>query len=329
MSFGLPLRNGVSVSAASTATLLALGRTLVNDFRVAMPTGATYTRTGAASGLSLAGVMQAFAADAPQRTTRGLAIEPAATNRALYSTDTSNAEWLAVRASSTPGQPDPFGGTNAALITADGTAGSHYNSATSVSVVPYVSGEIYSFSRMVKKGTQSLVQLTASGAPFGSGQYANFDLNAGTLTASAGTTGTPTILALGDGWYWISMALAATASANGATAVVALISSGSDTRLPSSTLTTTFYDFGAQQVAGAVATSLIPTTSAAVTRGLPVFTEVVPSGRTKALLAFADGTTALSSGLTPGGTFDEAAAVVAAGKGAFGVSELVSRTWQA
>lgn len=329
MSFGLPLRNGVSVSAASTATLLALGRTLVNDFRVAMPTGATYTRTGAATGLSLAGVMQTFAADAPQRTTRGLAIEPAATNRALYSTDTSNADWDVGRASKTPGQADPFGGTNAALITASGVVGSHFSASTSNSLVAYTSGETYLFSRMVKKGTQSLVQLSAPSSAFGTGQYANFDLDAGTYLTSASVVGTPTILAIGNGWYWISMAVVATATASGSAGAVFFISSGSDTRGPSNTLTTTFFDFGAQQVAGAAATSLIPTTSAAVTRGLPVFTEVVPSGRTKALLAFADGTTALSSGLTPGGTFDEAAAIVAAGKGAFGVSELVSRTWQA
>lgn len=43
---------------------------------------------------------------------------------------------------------------------------------------------------------------------------------------------------------------------------------------------------------------------------------------------FVDATTTMVTGLTPGGTFDVATAVIGAGKGAFGVSELVSRRWQ-
>jgi hypothetical protein len=80
---------------------------------------------------------------------------------------------------------------------------------------------------------------------------------------------------------------------------------------------------------GAVATSPILTTSGTATRGLPVLTEPVPVGRTKALLTYADATTTLVTGLTPGDTFEYAETVIAAGKGRFGVSELVSRTWQA
>jgi hypothetical protein len=301
----------------------------IANFTRAMPFGTTYTRTGAATGLTLAGIMQSFAADAPQRTDRGLVIEAEATNRALYSTDTSNADWDIARATKTAGQADPFGGTGAALITANGVLGSHFSASTSNTLVAYTLGETYSLSRIVKKGTQSLVQLSGPGAVFGVLQYANFDLDAGTLTASAGVVGTPTIFAIGNGWYQISMAVVAIASLSGSTGAVFFIASGSDTRGPANTLTTTFFDFGAQQVAGAAATSLIPTTSAAVTRGLPIFTESVPAGRTKALLAYADGTTTLVTSLTPGDTFEYDEHVVAAGKGRFGVSELVSRTWQA
>lgn len=300
-----------------------------SDFRVAMPSGSTYTRTGEATALTRAGVMQAFAANVPQRTDRGLVLEPAATNRALYSADTSNADWGVVRASKTAGQADPFGGTNAALITADGATGSHLSASTQTTTVAYTLGETYSFSLMVKKGTNSLAQVSGAGVAFGTAQYANFDLDAGTLTASAGTVGTPTILALGNGWFWVSMALVATATASTNTGTYFIISTGTDTRGPSNTLTTTFYNFGAQQVAGSAATSLIRTTSAAVTRGLPVFTEPVPTGRTKALLTYADASTTQVTGLTPGGTFDVATAVITAGKGAFGVSELVTRVWQA
>ena len=50
------------------------------NFTRVMPYGATYTRTGAATGLTTAGLITSFAADAPQRTDRWLALEPASTN---------------------------------------------------------------------------------------------------------------------------------------------------------------------------------------------------------------------------------------------------------
>jgi hypothetical protein len=78
---------------------------------------------------------------------------------------------------------------------------------------------------------------------------------------------------------------------------------------------------------GSTPTSPILTSPTAATRGLPVFTEAVPTGRTKALLTYADATTTLVTGLTPEGTFDYVTPVVAANKGLFGVSELVSRVW--
>jgi len=316
-----------SQGAYNWSSMGALQNTV--NFTQATPFGSTYTRSGTATALESGGVMQAFAANAPQRTSRGLALEPAATNRALYSTDTSNAEWTAINATKTAGQADPFGGTGAALVTANGVSAAHVSSATAVTTVPYVLGETYTLSRMVKKGTQSLLQFTGPGAAFGAGQYANFDLDAGTLLASSGTTGTPTIIAIGDGWYWISITVVATVTASSTVGALVFIASGSDGRLPTNSLTTTFYDFGAQQVAGASATSLIQTTTAAVTRGLPVFSETVPAGRTKALLTFADTSTVLVEDLMPGDTFEYADPVITAGKGAFGVSELVSRVWQA
>ena len=87
------------------------------------------------------------------------------------------------------------------------------------------------------------------------------------------------------------------------------------------------YVWQAQLELGSVATSPIVTTAAQASRSLPVFTEPVPVGRTKALLTYADGSTTLVTGLTPGGTFDVATTVIAANKGRFGASELVTRIW--
>jgi hypothetical protein len=78
---------------------------------------------------------------------------------------------------------------------------------------------------------------------------------------------------------------------------------------------------------GSTSTSPILTTAASATRGLPVFTETVPAGRTSVLLTYADGST-MELPVTAGGTFDYVTPTVAAGLGRFGVSELVSREWK-
>jgi hypothetical protein len=79
---------------------------------------------------------------------------------------------------------------------------------------------------------------------------------------------------------------------------------------------------------GSFPSSPIFTTNAAATRGLPVFTEPVPSGRTRVLLTFADASTLLVEGLTPGASFDYVTPILAANKGRFGASELVTREWR-
>lgn len=67
--------------------------------------------------------------------------------------------------------------------------------------------------------------------------------------------------------------------------------------------------------------------AACTARGQPTFTESVPTGRSKGLLTYADASTTLVAGLTPGANFDVYTAVAAANKGRFGASELVSREW--
>ena len=300
----------------------------IDDFRTAMPAGSTYTRAGAATGLTTAGLISSFAADAPQRTDRGLALEPAATNRAIYSTDPTSTEWNVTQASKTTGQAEPFGGTGAALVTANGVLAAHSIRSTVFTPVAYTLGQVYTLSCLVKKGTQSLIQFGGPGSAFNPLNYANFDLDTATVLGSVAVD-SASILSLGNGWYRLAITMTATASASGATGLLAHIASGTDIRGSTNSLATTFYVTGAQQEAGAVASSPIVTVASAVTRALPVFTEPVPAGCSRALLTYADATTTMVTGLTPGGTFDVATAVIGAGKGAFGVSELVTRAWLA
>lgn len=292
------------------------------DFRAAMPASVTYARSSAAIGRTLAGALQTFAANQPQRTDAGLAIEPARTNLATYSTDASNAIWSASGGTKTSAIADPLGGTGAARFTANGASASHFlNHGESVS---YVAGTTYTWSRLVKAETATRVQIVPPQSRFGAATYANFDLSTGTITATA--NGTAEIIALGNGWYLI--ALTATVTVTGAAlsaGALGLIASGTSGVLPTFVSSASYLDFGAQVTVGGFVTSPIATGAAAATRALPAVTTTALSA--SARLTYADGTTSTSTGLTPGATFDVAAAVLAAGKGRFGASELGTLEW--
>jgi hypothetical protein len=158
----------------------------------------------------------------------------------------------------------------------------------------------------------------------GTGSGFAFNLSNGTISGSASGV-TASIVSVGAGWYRCSITVAS-ASANDVVRIYASITSNI-TAVGDNVAG--LFVWQAQLELGSVATSTIVTTAAQASRSLPVFTEPVPLGRTKALLTYYDGATTTVTGLTPGGTFDVATAVIAAGKGRFGASELVSRTWQA
>jgi hypothetical protein len=298
---------GIDLASLSKAAIF-------HDFRVAMPAGSTYTRVGAATALTAAGVIETFAADAPQRTDRGLALEPAATNLLLYSQDFSNVSWSNTNATvSANATTAPDGTTTADKLVADLVSGQHRTNQT-----PTSSAGTQTLSVFAKPSGYDFVTLRLNAV----GGAAGF--NAGTGEIVGGGTGiTPSILAAANAFYRCVLAITGVA-ANGIARI--------------NTSPTSNFDFAGDGVSGAflwqaqlelgsVATSPIVTTAAQASRSLPVFTEPVPSGHTRALLTYADATTTLVTGLTPGGTLDVATAVIGASKGRFGASELVSRTW--
>ena len=275
------------------------------NFTRVMPYGATYTRTGVATGLTTAGLITSFAANAAQQTDRGLALEPASTNIMPRFAPTVAQLSLGLNASDTtaPASP-PISGLNWIALNNTSSIAVAYQTLT-------VTGSTaYSISVLVETpdGTQPVASSTSA--------TGDFNFVAGGVTDAAPTFGYTRL----SGNVWRVTAAIVTPS----------VPTTNDGIIRHSTQNTRALKFaGFQVVLGTVAGSPIVTTGSSLARSLPVFTEVVPAGRTKALLTYADATTTLVTGLTPGGTFDVATTVIAASKGRFASSELVTRVWQA
>jgi hypothetical protein len=275
------------------------------NFTRVMPYGATYTRTGVATGLTTAGLITSFAADGAQQTDRGLALEPASTNIMPRFAPTVAQLSLGLNASDTtaPASP-PISDLNWIALNNTSSIAVAYQTLT-------VTGSTaYSISVLVETpdGTQPVASSTSA--------TGDFNFVAGGTTDAAPTF---SYLRLSGNVWRVTAAI-----------VTPVTPTTNDGIIRHSTQNTRALKFaGFQLVLGAVAGSPIVTTGSALARSLPVFTEVVPAGRTKALLTYADATTTLVTGLTPGGTFDVATTVIAANKGRFASSELVTRVWQA
>ncbi|MFC0633307.1 hypothetical protein [Brevundimonas balnearis] len=284
---------------------LARGQGGALDFRSAMPASVTYSRTGAATGLTAAGVLTAFATNEPQRTDRGLALEPERTNKVTV----HNANPTDLTGVSVAGDPAATLTlvNDAAALAAAGLSGL------------CTSGEVW---RLDNSAGSAVAYASFTGGT--AGNSSNHSISAcirggsGALGSSISTTGVST----GGTTFGASTDYRRVATQPGGMPMVAA-------RFPR-----IFADPGQvlwiilpQFEEGGDATSVVETAGAQATRGLPVCTAVVPGGRTSARLTYADGTASSSAGLTPGATFDIAGAVIAAGKGRVGVSELATLEW--
>jgi hypothetical protein len=127
----------------------------------------------------------------------------------------------------------------------------------------------HTFSCYMKAGerTKAVMRFAKNGSPFTSNNV-TFDLSAGTATQGASgfaTTNTPTITAVGNGWYRCTMGGVLDASSTDGAFQIRLVDASNNTTYTGDGYSG-LYIWGAQLEAAAFPTSYIPTVAATVTR---------------------------------------------------------------
>jgi hypothetical protein len=199
----------------------------------------------------------------------GLLVEEARTNLRTFSEDFANAAYsVSTRLTVTADAIVAPNGTT----TADKLVATLNNDQKFVeTTASVISSFSYAFGMFAKKGEYEVLQISVANTNFsGTLAYANFNLNTGTIVSSVDCT--PSIQAIGDGWFRCSVIMAA-ATGTGANAFrFSPYASGNPGRLASYTGdgTSGVYLWGAQLEVGSFPTSYIPTTTAAATRAADV-----------------------------------------------------------
>ena len=192
----------------------------------------------------------------------GLEIEEQRTNLLLRSEEFDNASWTKAGATITANTVVSPDGT----LTSDAIVESTASAQRAVFQAQTLTAAAHTFSVYAKRGIGSQRWLTLF--PQGTGVSANtiFDINAGTVVASAGAQHlSSSITNVGNGWYRCSISF--TAAAVSITNVIYLTN---NTASAAPTYTgdgySGIYIWGAQLEAGSFATSYIPTVASQVTR---------------------------------------------------------------
>jgi hypothetical protein len=196
-----------------------------------------------------------------------LLVEPSGTNLALQS-EAFNTTWGRTRinafgsgsVANTTGTLDPYGTNLADYLQEDTSASDTHRMNQNIAVV---SGTTYSMTCFLKSAERFQVGLYVFQG--GVERYTIFNLASGTATATNATGG---IENYGNGWYRCRTTFTATASGTLSPGIYLCDDSGN--LAYTGTGTKGLYAFGFQFETGSVATSYIPTSTAAVTRNADV-----------------------------------------------------------
>ena len=209
---------------------------------------------------------------------RGLLIEEARTNLALYSDQFNNAAWgLSLVTVTTNSTTSPDGTVNAETITANAGGGAH--AVYSTSNIASSASTNYAQSIFVKKGTYRFIYVAQSiGGNLG-WATAIFDLDGGSSSATQTQVGgiTPGVITstqqenIGNGWFRLTLVASTTLTARYFTFGFASAATGNSFDAQGNVTFTatgaeTFYVWGAQYELGSFATSYIPTAASSVAR---------------------------------------------------------------
>ena len=234
------------------------------------------TRASTATFVGSNGLIQSAAVDAARfdhdpitRACNGLLIEESRAN--LQRNSAAFNLWTATSTTVTADQTTaPDGTSTADTITETATTATHFIADVNA---PVTSGNTYTLSVFAKKGAgataPNLIQIAGSAATIGNTKYATFNIQNGSVNSSSG--GTASINAYPNGWYRLVFTVTAVTTGNLAL-IVAFVGASPTVRIPGylGEITSDVYLWGAQIEAGSFATSYIPTTSSALTRGADV-----------------------------------------------------------
>jgi hypothetical protein len=273
MSFGIPVRNGLSIGLLAS-TFLSSGGRLVPRLSLNFLAGdtldprITFTRSTTATFVGSNGLIQSAAINAPRfdydpvtLAPKGLLIEEQRVNLLLRSEEFDNASWSKVRSSITANTTtSPDGTTNADSFVIDTTPAANHSCSQSVSVT---SGTTYALTVFAKTDQFSQINLRFS-AQFPAGS-AFYDLNSGTVSTS-GTIVSASMASFGSGWW--RCVLVMTANATGASSGQIFLAESGSITISIGDGTSGLFLYGAQLEAGVFATSYIPTVAATVTRAV-------------------------------------------------------------
>jgi hypothetical protein len=189
-------------------------------------------------------------------------VEPSAANSLLQSAAWNVSPWAATSGSqgatvSGNVTASPDGTTNADKLIEAAVTGTHF----CLQTLTLTSGTTYTASCFVKASERTRGRLRMSG----SGAYWDLEFNLTSGTVTGGTN--PFIQNFGNGWYRIGATFTANQASNN---FILFLLDASGNASYTGDGTSGLFVFGAQIEVGSVATSYIPTTTAAVTRNAEV-----------------------------------------------------------